>query len=166
MTHHTDPKARETLYGIIADIRVAMMTTVEADGSLRARPMWSQTPDENGDLWFATRIDSSKTHEISREHRVGLAFADPDDQDYVSVSGHAEIVRDTATIEAHWRESMRTWFPNGKEDPELAFIKVTPDYGEYWDAPSSTMLHAFGYAKAALTGKPPQSPGDSAKVDL
>ena len=75
-------------------------------------------------------------------------------------------MRDRAAIHEHWQETMRTWFPNGKDDPDLALIKVTPEYGEYWDAPSSTMLHAYGYAKAAMTGKPPHRPGDEAKVDL
>jgi general stress protein 26 len=162
---HTDPKAREKLFDMIKDIRVAMMTTVDADGSLRSRPMWTQKPDANGDLWFMTKLDSSKTAEISREHKVGLAFSEPDDQNYVSVSGHAEIVRDKNAIEEHWQESMRTWFPNGKDDPELALIKVTPEYGEYWDAPSSTMLHAYGYVKASLTGERPH-PGGEGKVDL
>ncbi|MGP9820235.1 pyridoxamine 5'-phosphate oxidase family protein [Salinarimonas sp. NSM] len=162
----TDPKAREKLFDLIEDVRVAMMTTVEADGSLRARPMWTQKPDANGDLWFATRIDSAKAREIGRTHRVGLAYSEPDDQDYVSISGRAEIVRDRAAIDAHWQEGMRTWFPNGKDDPELAFVKVTPEYGEYWDAPSSKMLHVYGYAKAVVTGEPPHHPGNQEKVDL
>ncbi|GGK51977.1 pyridoxamine 5'-phosphate oxidase family protein [Salinarimonas ramus] len=161
----TDPKAREKLFDLIEDIRIAMMTTQEADGSLRSRPMWSQKPDDNGDLWFATRIDSSKTREIDRDHQVGLAYADPDDQDYVSISGRATIVRDRGAIDAHWQEGLRAWFPDGKDDPELAFIKVTPEYGEYWDAPSSKMLHVYGYAKAAITGEPPH-PGKEGKVDL
>lgn len=166
MSHHSDPDARKKLFDLVEDIRIAMMTTVETDGTLRSRPMWSQEPDANGDLWFATRIDSHKTAEISRDHKVNLSYADPDDQDYVSISGRATIVRDKAAIDAHWQEGMRTWFPDGKDDPQLAFIKVTPEYGEYWDSPSSTMLHAFGYAKAALTGEPPKHPGDTGKVDL
>ena len=162
---HTDPKARAKLFDMIKDIRVAMMTTVEADGSLRSRPMWTQTPDANGDLWFMTKVDSSKTAEIGRDHKVGLAYSEPDDQNYVSVSGHATIVHDKAAIHEHWQESMRTWFPNGKDDPELALIKVVPDYGAYWDAPSSTMVHAYGYVKAAMTGEPPH-PGGEGKVTL
>ena len=162
---HTDPKARETLFDMIKDIRVAMMTTIEADGSLRSRPMWTQTPDANGDLWFMTKIDSSKTDEIGRAHEVGLAYSEPDDQNYVSVSGHATVVRDEAAIAERWQESMRTWFPNGKDDPELALIKVVPEYGAYWDAPSSTMLHAYGYVKAAMTGERPH-PGGEGKVDF
>ncbi|MDQ3122831.1 MAG: pyridoxamine 5'-phosphate oxidase family protein [Actinomycetota bacterium] len=31
-----------------------MMTTVEADGSLRSRPMWTQGDEFDGSLWFFT----------------------------------------------------------------------------------------------------------------
>lgn len=163
---HDDADARKKLFGMIEDIEVAMMTTLEADGSMRARPMWTQPPDENGDLWFATKVDSAKTGEIGREHEVCLSYAHPGRQDYVSVSGRADIVRDKATIEKHWKEGLRTWFPDGKDDPQLAFIKVHPHYGAYWDSPSSTMVHLFGYAKAAATGKAPKHPGDEGKVQL
>lgn len=163
---HKDADARKKLFDLIADVEVAMMTTVDSDGSVRARPMWTQAPDENGDLWFATKLDSAKTGEIGREHKVGLAYAHPGHQNYVSVSGRADIVRDKAAIEKHWKESLRTWFPNGKDDPQLAFIKVHPEYGEYWDSPSSSMVHLFGYAKSVTTGEPPKHPGDEAKVNL
>jgi general stress protein 26 len=161
--HSSDGAAK--VYDMIKDIRVAMMTTVDTDGALRSRPMHAMKPDENGDLWFFTRASAHKTEEIAQEHRVNLAYADPDDQNYVSVSGQAQIVRDRRRIEQFWSEPMRTWFPGGKDDPDIALVRVRPEKAEYWDSPSSTLVHMVGYAKAALTGKPPH-PGDNEKVDL
>ena len=43
-------------------------------------------------------------------------------------------------------------------------IRVHPANGEYWDSPSSTVLHLYGYAKAALTGQSPKT--EQEKVDL
>jgi hypothetical protein len=60
---------------------------------------------------------------------------------------------------------MRTWFPKGVSDPEIALLKVEIDQAEYWDAPSSTMVYVTGYAKAALTGKSPH-PGENEKLQL
>ena len=34
---------------------------------------------------------------------------------------------------------------------------------EYWDVPSSMMVHAYGYVKSRLTGTPP-NPGENEKV--
>ena len=60
---------------------------------------------------------------------------------------------------------MRAWFPEGPEDPSLTLIAVEVAGAEYWDAPSSKMLHAYGYVKAMATGKPPQG-GENAKVSF
>ena len=81
----------------------------------------------------------------------------------MSLSGNATLVTDKTLIEAHWSESMRTWFPKGKDDPEIALLKVTVTAAEYWDAPNSKMLHAYGYVKAVVTGESP-SPGGNKKV--
>ena len=81
------------------------------------------------------------------------------------MSGLARLNRDRAVIDQHWSELLRTWFPKGKDDPEIALLEVTVQQAEYWDAPSSTMLHAYGYVKAAVTGKSPE-PGGHGTVSL
>jgi general stress protein 26 len=153
------------VYDMIKDVRVAMMTTIDADGALHSRPMHTMKPDAEGDLWFFTRRSAPKVGEVERDHAVNLAFADPKAQNYVSVSGRATIVTDQRKIDELWSEPLRAWFPNGKDDPEVALVRVRPERAEYWDSPSSTIVHMVGYAKAAITGKPPH-PGDNAKVDM
>jgi len=160
-----DPDA-EKLYDLIADVKIAMMTTVDADGTMHARPMYSQEADEHGDLWFFTKLASPKLGEISRDNEVNLAYSHPSKQHYVSVSGKAEIVRDRARIEEKWSEPMRVWFPEGKDDPSIALIRIHPVKGEYWDSPSASIYYLYGYAKAAITGKPPTELGEQKKVNL
>lgn len=53
------------------------------------------------------------------------------------------------------------WFPDGADSPNLALIAVTIEGAQYWDSPSSTA--AYGYAKALLTGTPPEA-GEVGKV--
>jgi general stress protein 26 len=103
--------------------------------------------------------------EVKQDQRVGVTYADPSKQDYVSLSGRAQLVRDKAAIDAHWGEAMRTWFPKGKDDPDIALLKVDITMAEYWDAPNSTMVHAYGYLKAVVTGEPPH-PGGNEKVSF
>ena len=56
-------------------------------------------------------------------------------------------------------------FPGGPEDPKIALIRVECEGAEYWDSPSSTLVHAYGYLKAVTTGEPPH-PGANDKVDF
>jgi general stress protein 26 len=163
--NQNDPNAQK-LFDLVRDIRVCMMTTEESDGSLHSRPMYSMEADERGNLWFFTKLQSPKVAEISKDRQVNLAFADPDKQHYVSISGVAEVVRDKAVIGDKWSEGVRAWFPDGKDDPSLTLIRVKPVRGEYWDSPSSTFVQLYGYVKSTLTGQPATDVGEQKKVSL
>ncbi len=160
----TDEDGTRKLWRMIKDIRYAMLTSEDGD-MLRGRPMAASQSEFDGTLWFFTRADSHKVKEVAADDRVAVSYADPDKQTYISLSGHARLERDPALIRAHWSEAMRTWFPNGKDDPEIALLRVRVDAAEYWDAPSAAMVHLYGYAKAVLTGKPP-APGDHQKLNF
>ena len=90
--NHRDHEGAKKLFELIKDVKIAMMTTVDSDGTLNSRPMWNNDADENGDLWFFTKLHSPKTAEISKDNQINLAYSDPSSQTYVSVAGKAGIV--------------------------------------------------------------------------
>jgi general stress protein 26 len=149
---------------LIKGIRVAMLTTEDDDGTLRSRPMETQNTEFDGTLWFFTEAGSHKVHEIDHEHQVNLAYAEPGENRYVSVSGTATLVRDRAKIDELWTPVLKAWFPKGKDDPETALLKVDVTKAEYWDAPSSTIVKLVGFAKAVMTGRE-YRPGENEKLN-
>jgi general stress protein 26 len=161
----SDHESRQKVWDMIRDIRIALMVTVDQDGLLRSRPMSFQQTEYDGKLWFFTRAQAPKVDQIETHEEVLLAFADPEKQNYVSLTGKGIVVDDRAQIKALWSEPMRTWFPKGPDDPDISLICVTVDSAEYWDSPSATMVMAFGYLKARLTGKAP-NPGDHKRVEF
>ena len=165
MEVRTDEAARKKVRELIAGAKFGMLGTYDAHGNAHSRPMVAVSQEEGDELWFFTRAESRKVDEIARDPRVLVDYADPDAQNYVSVVGRAEVVVDRAKIEALWEEPLRTWFPDGTDDPEARLLKVTAESVEYWDSPSSAMVHAWGYVKARATGEPP-SPGDVAQVRM
>ena len=164
MTQPSNTEATQKMWSMMKGISFAMLTTEDGD-HLRARPMVAAQSDFDGTLWFFTRASSHKVDEVQQDQRVGVTYADGGKQDYVSLSGTARLVRDKAAIDAHWGEAMRTWFPKGKDDPDIALLKVDVSAAEYWDAPSSTMVHAYGYVKAVVTGEAPH-PGGNEKISF
>lgn len=125
------------LAGLIKEIGVCMLTTVEQDGTLRSRPMAIQETDFDGTLWFLTDSKTAKVYEIGRENHVNLSFSHPGNQKYVSLSGKAQLVHDRAKAEELWTSQHKAWFPQGLDDPNLALIRVDADKAEFWDSPSS-----------------------------
>jgi general stress protein 26 len=165
MTTRDDDAGRRKVFELIKDVQVAMFTTRAEDGVMHARPMVGKRDERAGELWFFTGEDALKVDEIERDPRVQLSYAEPDDQNYVSISGRAEVWREPGKIKELWSEPLRTWFPNGPDDPNITLIRVKLERASYWDSPSSTMVYAYGYLKARLTGEPPQ-PGEVDEVDF
>ena len=129
---------------LIKAARIAMFTTVASDGRLRSRPMASLKGGFDGDLWFVTRGNAPKTEEIRENQHVNVAYTNSDGDRFVSVSGLASLVRDPAKVSELWSRRLRSWFPDGKKDPDLALIRVRIDRAEVWDAKSATMIHLEG----------------------
>lgn len=165
MSPQESTPALEQLREKIKGIRIAMLTTIDDDGSLRSRPMATQETELDGDLWFFTPASSPKVGELDRDHRVNLSYADSDDQRYVSVSGTARLVRDRAKAKELWTPLLKAWFPEGLDDPELALLRVRVEKAEFWDSPSSKMVQLAGFLKAVATGKP-YDPGENEKIEL
>ena len=99
MTHSRTPTppadAFARLGELIKDINFAMLSTIGPDGSLRSRPMGTQEIDlEHGLLWFFTAVVSPKVSEFAGDQEVGLTYAEPAKQKFVSISGRAHLVRE------------------------------------------------------------------------
>jgi general stress protein 26 len=148
---------------LIKDIRIAMLTTIDDDGSLRSRPMVTPQQEFEGTLCFFVGVDAPMVEESQHHNQVNVSFADPERQQYVSISGTATLVRDRQRMQEIWSPWVRPWFPRGLDDPNLALLQVGVEKAEYWDVPSSTMVQLYGVVKATLTGQPPRQ-GENTKL--
>jgi general stress protein 26 len=129
-----------------------MLVTQNAEGQLVARPMMVAEMENNGDLWFATDMDSGKVDEILAKPAVCVTMAG--DDRFVSLSGLAQIVNDRNEIQRLWKDAWKLWFPAGPEDPRLVLIRVHAAEGEYWsNAGTNRIKYLFEAAKAYLKGE-------------
>jgi general stress protein 26 len=160
----TRREAIERLWELIGDIDFTMLTTHEADGTLRSRPMSTQQTEFDGDLWFLTSLETTKVPEIEANPQVNLSYARPDKQRYVSVSGTAHIIDDRAKLEELWSPIYKVYFPEGKDDPSLRLIRVVVEQAEFWEGPNGLIPTLVGFAKA-LSGQPDEL-GENEKIQL
>jgi general stress protein 26 len=58
----------------------------------------------------------------------------------------------TLQIADLWHTFDTVYFPSGKDDPDIRLIRVEAESVEYWDSPSSSLVHAYRMVKTALTG--------------
>jgi general stress protein 26 len=151
---------------IVKAVDICMLTTVDERGELHSRPMSNNREIEfDGDLWFFTYGSSHKVDEVGRVPKVCASFADVDAQQYASLTGRAEVVRDRAKIEELWQPPLRAWFPEGVDTPDIALLKVSVERAEYWDGSQSLVAHAVGLVTSLVKGEPAQL-GENEKLDL
>lgn len=154
----------ERIFDLVDEIRVCMLTS-KSGAALRARPMHAMADREAGTIAFFADARAHKDDEIAADPQVCLAFAKPNANDYVSISGEATVSADRAAIEAHWSETAKTWFPDGPGDPNIRLLTVRPEAAEYWEGTSNPIVVAFEIAKARAKGERPDL-GENRKVAL
>jgi general stress protein 26 len=144
-------KALEKVKALAGD-KTAMFCTFEGD-QMVTRPMHTQGIDDDGTFWFFSDKDSFKNHAIEHSPNVHLIYANNSDYEYLSIEGMASVERDQQKIEELWKEFAKAWFTEGKNDPSLTLIRVTPQNGHYWDTKSNKVISLMKIAVGALTGK-------------
>lgn len=144
------------VYDILKGFSTAMFVTLGHGGRPSAKPMHVAQLDEKAhEVWFLTSQYGTLADELARDTVVLLVFQN-DTSAYVSVSGRAHIVRDTAKVRELWKEPYKVWFPRGPEDPEITLVAVDLIEAEYWDNRGMNKLqYLFEAAKAYMQGHKP-----------
>ena len=119
--------------------------------------------DGHNSLWFFMSRKGEPVADIAKDAGVNLAYVNPSDDTYVSVSGTAAVVEDQAKKEELWSKLAQAWFPGGVTDADLALVQVRIEHANYWDIGESKIVQLFHLATAAMTGKPPTCLGEHAE---
>jgi general stress protein 26 len=118
---------------VIEATKVGMLTTVQANGELRSRPMLCAGCDFDC-LWFLAKESKPLIAEAISNRVVNVAFANPEKRQYASVTGLAHLVDDEKLVQKLSRPELKSWFPEGLQEPDLVLLRVDIDHAEAWDA--------------------------------
>lgn len=154
----------DELYGLIADIEIALLTTRRRDGHLVTRPMATQRPgrevDAGADLFFVTEYDTEKVDELAADPHVNLGYLDGSTYEWVSVSGTARVSQDRELIRRLYRPDWKAWFGDeggerdgGPDDPRLALLLVDAAEAHYAEARHSRPVAAVKFLASMVTGE-------------
>lgn len=129
------------------------ITNLTSTSPVNSRPMGLQECDAEGNLWFISSKESRKNIQIELDNKVQLYFMNNSDHEYLSITGKAFIYDDRATIEAKWSPIANAWFEEGKEDPDVSIIRVSPDEVYYWDTKYGKFITMLNFAANIIAGK-------------
>lgn len=128
------------------------ITKLEDRSPTNSRPMSLQECDKEGNLWFLSSKASGKNMQIEKDNAVQLYFMNSSDYEYLSIVGDAFIYDDKSTIEDKWSVFASAWF-DGKEDPDVSVIRVTPSEVYYWDTKFGKFVTMLNFISVIIGGK-------------
>ncbi len=164
----TTTSEHDKLFELIKDTRFGMLTHRHSDGLLHSHPLTTQNKkaDQSATLYFFVPKNGDIVRHVATDPTVNVAYANTDDDSYVSVSGRAAVMEDQAKKEELFSTMAKAWFPAGPTDPNLALLAVHIVEAEYWDVDDSKMVQLFKMAKAAITGEQPKDLGEHKKLNI
>lgn len=130
---------KQELSKAIAKIDFAMFTTRTENGELASRPMSNNGEVEwSGDSFYFSWDSARTIADIGRDAKVALAFQGGahllgKPPLFISIEGHASLIRDKARFEDHWHKELDRWFPDGVDTGGLILIQVHASRAHYWD---------------------------------
>lgn len=109
-----------------------------------ARPMTAQLDDDGfqgglyqGPIWFFTSRSSDLYQQISSGGRAMAHFTSKGHDIWATVHGNLSQSTDRDVIDRLWNRFVAAWYEGGKDDPELALIRLDPENAEIWIDASS-----------------------------
>lgn len=150
----------DKFYGLIEEIKVAMMTTRRPDGHLESRAMANQKQADGADLWFVTSEGSDKLRDIAHDPHVNLAYYRSGSYEWVSASGVARVSKDRSKIQELYAPDWRAWFGNEgdprhgtPDDPRIVLIGIDVHAAVFLEVNKPKPVVLFELAKGWFTGE-------------
>lgn len=144
---------------LLPSFKAAMLVTTGADGEVHARPLAPAGSPEafSGVFWFFVDDRSLKAHEAAGGANVSLLFQNDKDNVYLHLRGRGRVGRELSKMHQLYSPALRTWFPQGLDDPHLVLITVEVDSGVYWQVHGGRLRAAAALATSLVTGTPTRS---------
>lgn len=142
------------LKSLAEEIMICLFCTdLKTDDGATCRPMSVVKVCGEGNIWFFSEKNSDKNKAIAADEEVQLFFSHPGKGDYMVVNGKAEIIEDKIIIDELWSPMHAIWFKEGKNDPNISVIKVTPKNAFYWDTDGGRMINFLKMVASVVAGK-------------
>ena len=156
---------RTRLYKEIKDAKFGMLGVV-GDGEMHHfQPMTCEVEEDTGSIFFFTRDDTDTAKSAAKGCDVMLTIMAKDQEFQACVHGKLTISNDKARIDKFWSPFVAAWFPDGKDDPHLALMKMDGQDARVWVSRKGPINYAFQVVKANASHTLPDV-GSSSDVKL
>jgi general stress protein 26 len=101
-----------------------------ADGSSHSEPLTAQLDKDQVDTLF---FFVGKDNRLVGKDKLMLQFIAKGHDFFACIRGNGRIDDDPVQIDKLWNNQVEAWFPGGKDDANLALLRVEIDDAELWE---------------------------------
>ncbi|MEO7681188.1 MAG: pyridoxamine 5'-phosphate oxidase family protein [Sphingomonas sp.] len=129
-----------------------------ADGRSHSEPLTAQLDEDQVDRIY---FFAGKDNRLAGGGDVMAQFVSKGHDFFACLSGRIQRDNDMGMVDKLWNKQVEAWFPGGKEDPNLALLRLDVDDAELWE----TDMSLTGKVKMLFGGKiKPSEEGSHAVV--
>ncbi len=140
-------------YEIVSNCAFCFVSSNDASGQINSRVVEILEIGKDLTIRFMTDSRTRKALEIRQAKTISLSFFSVADRGYVTIGTIPEVSADIALKRRIWKESLRTWFPNGADDPHVVTITCEPAWVELWSLTRRVAPAPLGLNSVRLTRK-------------
>ncbi|MDT9600952.1 pyridoxamine 5'-phosphate oxidase family protein [Sphingosinicella rhizophila] len=111
---------------------MTMMLGLDGVEDGHARPMTAQFENDRSPIWFFTAKDNQMVQALDSGSRAIATFASKGHDLFATVHGALRLDNDRATIDRLWNRFVAAWYEGGKDDPNLALLRLDAERAEIW----------------------------------
>jgi general stress protein 26 len=116
-----------------------MMLGLHAVAEGHTRPMTAMLDEDRRSMWFFTVKDNAMVHQLDQGHRAVASFTAKDHDLFATIHGTLLVESDPAMIDRLWNSHVAAWYEGGRNDPNIALLRLDPDQAEIWENASSLL---------------------------
>ena len=138
---------------IVSNGAFCFVSSIDASGQINSRvvEILEIGPDLTNRLMTDKR--TRKAQEIRQGKTISLSFLSTADRGYVTIGTVPTVCAETALKRSIWKESLRTWFPDGPDDPHVITVTCEPTWIELWCRMRGVAPAPLGLNSVRLTRK-------------
>jgi len=131
----------EKLREMLGKCNVCMFGTFDDESRVTFRPMAHVDVDNLGNIWFFAGVDTPKAAHVNANPNVYLNFSCEKESTYLAIEGVANVSNiNRDRMRELFSPFVKSWFPQGLDDPNLGLMVVHPLEIDYWIKDESKIL--------------------------
>ncbi len=96
------------------------------------RPMTAQVENDRSPIWFFAAKDNVLVQKLGDGNRAIATFTSKGHDLFATVHGNLILDNDPAAIDRLWNRFVAAWYEGGKDDPNLALLRLNAESAEIW----------------------------------